>query len=68
MVALGHGSKAMARAYSKHAQVSLPSLEDFEKQTSGKVIEFPAEKNLGQKRSDGLSMASGRENGAATAE
>ena len=30
MGALGHGSKAVARAYAKKAQVKLPSLEDYE--------------------------------------
>ncbi len=29
--ALGHNSKAVHRAYAKHAQVRIPSLEDFEK-------------------------------------
>jgi len=28
--ALGHGSKAVARAYAKKAQVKLPSLEEYE--------------------------------------
>ena len=28
--ALGHGSKAVARAYAKHAEVNVPSLEDWE--------------------------------------
>ena len=30
--ALGHNSKAVHRAYARHAQVTLPSLEQFEKQ------------------------------------
>ena len=30
--ALGHNSKAVHRAYSKHAEVTVPSLDDWEKQ------------------------------------
>jgi integrase len=32
--ALGHNSKAVHRAYAKRAQVKIPSLEDYEQQTS----------------------------------
>jgi len=35
--ALGHNSKAVHRMYARHAQVSLPSLEDYE----GKIIPMP---------------------------
>lgn len=35
-VALGHNSKAVHRAYAKHAQVVLPALEEFEKKSSQK--------------------------------
>lgn len=38
MQALGHNSKAFARAYSKKALVTIPSLEDYEK----KVVPLPA--------------------------
>jgi integrase len=41
MVNLGHSSKAVARAYGKQAEMSLPSLEDWEKQTAQKVIPMP---------------------------
>jgi integrase len=37
MVALGHSSKAVHRAYAKKAQVKLPSLEEYEK----KIVPFP---------------------------
>lgn len=33
MEALGHNSKAVHRAYAKHAQVKIPSLEEFEQNT-----------------------------------
>jgi integrase len=32
---LGHGSKAVTRAYAKKAKMKLPSLEDYEKQAAG---------------------------------
>ena len=35
--ALGHSSKAIARAYSKKAQVIVPSLEDYER----KIVPMP---------------------------
>ena len=40
MLALGHNSKAMARAYAKRARVEIPALEDFEKARE-KVIIMP---------------------------
>jgi len=40
--ALGHNSKAMARAYSRKAKVRLPSLESYEKQAAGgQIIQLP---------------------------
>jgi len=36
--ALGHGSKAVARAYAKNGDVELPSLESFEKAMKEKII------------------------------
>ena len=30
---LGHNSKAVHRAYAKHAHLTLPALEDYEAQT-----------------------------------
>ena len=39
--ALGHGSKAVARAYAKKAPVRLPSLEEFEEAARSKVIQLP---------------------------
>lgn len=35
--ALGHNSKAVHHAYSKHAEVSVPSLDDWEKQWKRKT-------------------------------
>lgn len=37
-LALGHNSKAVHRAYSKKAQVTLPPLEDYEKKLAESVI------------------------------
>lgn len=39
--ALGHSSKAVHRAYAKHAHVRLPSLEEFEtKHAQGKIVKL----------------------------
>ena len=44
--ALGHNSKAVHRAYARHAKVVLPSLESFEKQAQGaKILPFPGTAN-----------------------
>ena len=41
-LALGHGSKAVHRAYSRKAQVTLPPLEDYEKSMkAAPVIPLP---------------------------
>jgi integrase len=41
--ALGHNSQAVHRAYARKAQVTLPSLESFEKDAqAGRIIPFPA--------------------------
>ena len=41
--ALGHNSKAVHRAYARHAKVVLPSLESFEKKAQeGKILPFPS--------------------------
>jgi integrase len=43
--ALGHGSKAVARAYAKRAKVLVPSLEEYEKQTANAksvIVPLPA--------------------------
>jgi hypothetical protein len=51
--ALGHGSKAWARAYSKGAHVVLPPLEEYE----SKIIQLHSqngERNEGQKRGIGV--------------
>lgn len=41
-VALGHGSKAIARAYARNAEVQLPSLESFEaKRRIGSLPDMP---------------------------
>ncbi len=39
--ALGHNSKAVHRAYARNAQVTVPSLEEYEERTEKKVIPFP---------------------------
>jgi integrase len=39
--ALGHSSKAVHRAYSKNADVKLPSLENYETTANGKIIPLP---------------------------
>ena len=40
--ALGHNSKAVHRAYARRAQVTIPALEDFEKEFAAhKVLVFP---------------------------
>lgn len=38
MQALGHSSKAVHRAYARKAQVTVPSLEEFEKRVATSVI------------------------------
>ncbi len=38
MQALGHNSKAVHRAYSKKAQMRLPSLEEYERERENKVV------------------------------
>lgn len=38
MQALGHSSKAVHRAYARKAQVTVPSLEEFEKRAATSVI------------------------------
>jgi integrase len=46
---LGHGSKAVARAYAKKARVRTPALEDYEeanRNADGKVIHLPQEVDL----------------------
>jgi hypothetical protein len=35
---LGHNSKAVHRAYSRQAQVTVPSLEQYEQQADGEKI------------------------------
>jgi integrase len=42
--ALGHNSKAVHRAYAKKAQVTLPSLGDYEK-TAKKIIPMPPQQS-----------------------
>jgi integrase len=47
-LALGHNSKAVHRAYAKNAQVTLPALEDYERQQSAaKVIQLPVPATAG---------------------
>jgi integrase len=44
--ALGHGSKAVARAYAKNAHVDLPSLENFEREMSAKIAKLGEQRAL----------------------
>jgi hypothetical protein len=39
-LALGHNSKAVHRAYAKKAQVTLPPLEEYEREHEQKVVPF----------------------------
>ncbi len=39
-LALGHNSKAAHRAYAKNAQVTLPPLEEYEREHERKVVPF----------------------------
>jgi integrase len=49
--ALGHNSKAVHRAYARHAQVVLPSLEAFEKKArERKILPFPAAESVMHRR------------------
>jgi hypothetical protein len=42
-IALGHNSKAVHRAYARHAQVTIPSLDAYEHAgTSSKIVPMPA--------------------------
>ena len=44
--ALGHGSKAVHRAYARNAKVMLPPLEAFEAQATGRnIVTFPGTTN-----------------------
>ncbi len=36
--ALGHNSKAVHRAYARHAEVTLPALEDYERKATGRKV------------------------------
>ncbi len=52
-IALGHGSKAVARAYAKKAKVKVPALEDYEKAYQNrheKVVPFPQDVDLEMQR------------------
>ena len=40
--ALGHNSKAIARAYSRKAEVKVPALEDLEREAEKKIVEMKA--------------------------
>lgn len=42
MLALGHNSKAVARAYAKRARVEIPPLEDYERSATEKIIHMPS--------------------------
>src|SRR5258708_3953440 len=40
-MALGHNSKAVHRAYAKNAKVTLPPLEDYERERQEKIVPIP---------------------------
>ncbi len=40
-LALGHNSQAVHRAYAKNAQVTLPPLEDYERNATATIIPLP---------------------------
>ncbi len=41
MEALGHNSKAVHRAYAKKADFKIPSLEELENASRGKIVQLP---------------------------
>jgi integrase len=58
---LGHGSKAVARAYAKKAKVKTPPLEDYEeaqRQADGKIVPFPRDVDVeGQRVTNSLQVS-----------
>lgn len=47
MQALGHTSKAIHRAYARKAQVTLPSLEEYEKRLKAQIVPLPTTEVVG---------------------
>jgi integrase len=45
-MALGHNSKAVHRAYARKAQVTLPPLEEFERECNGKIVPFKSDETI----------------------
>jgi hypothetical protein len=46
-LALGHNSKAVHRAYAKKAQVTLPPLEEFEREHEQKIVPLTKPESAG---------------------
>jgi hypothetical protein len=44
----GHTSKAVHRAYAKNAQVTLPPLEEYEREHGQKVVPLPPHESVGK--------------------
>jgi integrase len=58
---LGHGSKAVARAYAKRAKVKTPALEDYEStnaKAAANVIPFPQDVDIEGERIEAAQIAS----------
>jgi integrase len=56
--ALGHNSKAVHRAYARHAHVAMPSLESYEKSAAEKnILPFPQRLENPQLKSNATSQA-----------
>jgi hypothetical protein len=55
--ALGHNSKAVHYAYSKHAEVTVPSLDDWEKQWKRQPVARGQKLGIGDQVMDGCKQA-----------
>ena len=56
-LALGHNSKSVHRAYAKKAQVTLPPLEEYEREREAKVVQFNSEEPIAPMKSEPQAMA-----------
>lgn len=57
-LALDHNSKAVHRAYAKKAQVTLPPLEEYERERELKVVPFKSGESVEPVKAEELAMAS----------
>jgi integrase len=55
--ALGHSSKAVARAYASQAEMVLPSLEDYEAKAQTKIVRMPAENSRATEKQEAKEVA-----------